>query len=217
MMRLNSTWKKRPGKQKKRAEDSARFSGPGLWPGLCVLGLLTGTGCGGRLRLTVSLGDADVAADGVFAELVDDQLFGNLGAAQIEEDRLVHVAILLFDFAVLGGHGDAVLRALFVDALEFDSQVANLLGLILAGDGEFHVVAFAKAAELINFVVIAGNERTHFTASHFQVFASGVEVGANADDLGVHILQVISGSLGGEFGVNAGIESAQLGGGIFNG
>src|SRR5713101_8139964 len=83
--------------------------------GCCVLGLLTGTGSAGWLRLTVSLGNADVAADGVFAKLVDDQLFRDLGAAQIEEDGLVHVAILLFDSAVLGGHGNAVLRALFVD------------------------------------------------------------------------------------------------------
>ena len=65
--------------------------------------------------------------------------------------------------------------------------------------------------------MIAGNERAHLAASHLEVFASGVEIGANAADFGIDVLQVVSGGFGGEFGVNASINRGQLGGGVLNG
>src|SRR6267143_5842494 len=97
---------------------------------------------GGRLR--IRLWDADVSADGVLARFVDDNLFGNVRARGVEEDGLVQGAILLFEALVFDGHGKAELVALFVDALQFDGDVANLLGLVLACDGELDIVAFAE-------------------------------------------------------------------------
>ena len=171
--------------------------------------LLSGTGSV-RRRLRIGLGHADVAADGVLANLVDHEFFRNFGSAEVEEDRLVHGAILLFQAAVFGGHGNAKLPALLINALEFDGQVADLLWLVLAGDREFDVVAFAKASQLIDFIVVARDQSAHFAARHFQVFAGGVKVGANADDLGVHVLHIIRGSFRRQLGMNAGVERRQL-------
>src|SRR6266852_461900 len=98
-------------------------------------------GAGGRLR--IRLWNADVSADGVLTHLVDDDFLGNMRAGSIEEDRLVHGTVLLFEALVLDGHGGAELVVLFVYALEFDGDIAHLLGLVLADDGEFNVVAFA--------------------------------------------------------------------------
>src|SRR6266700_2132254 len=106
---------------------------------------------------------------------------------------MVSLPILLMTSSsgIFGGHGNAVLSALLVDALQFYGQVADLLGLVLSGDGEFDVVAFTETAELIDFIVIARNEGAHFAASHLEIFAGSVEVGTNAADFGVHILQII--------------------------
>src|SRR6516165_3978916 len=88
--------------------------------------LLSGTGSRG-LRLAVCLRNANVAADGVLADLIDHELFGDLGTAQVEEDGLVNRAILLFKTAILRGHGHTELTPLLVCILELDGQVADLL------------------------------------------------------------------------------------------
>ena len=65
--------------------------------------------------------------------------------------------------------------------------------------------------------MVACNEGAHFAASHLEIFAGRVEVGTNAADFGVHILQIIGASLGGEFRVDAGVEGTQLGCSFLNG
>src|SRR5438552_15331981 len=93
--------------------------------------LVARLGGGLRIRLRSRLRNADVSADGILAYLVDDDLFGNVRARDVEENRFVHGAVLLFETFVFDGHGDAKLIALFVDALELDGNVAHLLCLVL--------------------------------------------------------------------------------------
>src|SRR5882724_9396786 len=168
-----------------------------------------------RGRSRIRLGNADVAADGVLANFVDDKFLRNLGAVQVEEDRLVHGAVLLLEQAVFRGQIDAVLPLLFVHGLEFDGDVANLLRLVLAGDGELDVIAFAEAAELVNFIVVARDEGAHLAGSHLEVFTCGIEVRANDADLGVNILQVVGSGLGGKLGVDGSVQRGDLGSGVF--
>ena len=83
---------------------------PGAMPGW-LISLLSGTGSAGRRA--IRLRDADIAADGVLADLVDDQFFGDLGTAQVEEDRLIHRPIFL-DQAGLGIRDMALCRGEFL-------------------------------------------------------------------------------------------------------
>ena len=66
--------------------------------------LVAGSGGGGG-RLRVRLRDADVSADLVLANLVDDYFFRNMGARDVEENRLVEGAVLFLKALVLYGHG----------------------------------------------------------------------------------------------------------------
>src|SRR5882757_4748718 len=180
--------------------DGVRRLAPGFCPGNLAARL-----CGRRSRLGIRLRDAEVAADRVLANLVDHDFFGNVRTREVEEDWLVHGAILLFEALVFDGYSSAELVALLVHAPEFDGDIPNLLRLAPAGDGEFNVVPFAEAAELVNFVMVAGDERTHLAARHLQVFAGRIQVRLDADNLGVHGFHVIAGSLGSEFRVNRGV------------
>src|SRR5260370_439998 len=172
-----------------------------LTPGFCLANLAARL-CGRRSRLRIRLRDAEVAADRVLANLVDDDFLGDVRAREVEEDWLVHGAILLFKSLVFDGHGGAELVALFVHATQFHSDIPNLLRLAPAGDGEFNVVPFAEAAELVDFVMVAGDERTHLAARHLQFFAGRILVRLYANNLAVHGFHVIAGGLGSEFGVN---------------
>ncbi len=58
--------------------------------------------------------------------------------------------------------------------------------------------------------MVARDERAHLAASHFQVFASGIEIGLDTHNLGVHDLDVIAGGLGSEFRVYRSIQRGQL-------
>src|SRR6267154_3956632 len=175
-----------------------------LTPGFC-LGNLAARLCGRRSRLRIRLRDAEVAADRVLAKLVDYDFFVNVRTREVEEDWFVHGAILLFEALVCDGYGGAELVTLFVHATQFHSDIPNLLRLAPAGDGEFNVVPFVEAAELVNFVMVAGDERTRLAARHLQVFAGRIQVRLDADNLGVHGFHVIAGSLGSEFRVNRGV------------
>src|SRR5580704_1989442 len=97
----------------------------------CCFRLLSGSG-GGAGRLRIRFGNADVSADLILANLVDYDLFRNMCAGDIEEDGLVQSAVLLLEALVFDGHREINLILLFVDALELDSDIADLLGLILA-------------------------------------------------------------------------------------
>src|SRR5436309_13405163 len=165
-------------------------------------------GCSGGMR--ISIRDAQIATDRVLAYLVDNDLFWNVRSREVEEDRLVHGAILLFELPVFDRHGGVELAALFVDTLQFDGNIAYLLRLVPADDGEFHVIPFTEAAELVNFIMVARDERAHLAASHFQVFPVRCQVCLDADNLGVHGLDIIAGSLGSEFRVDRSIQSCQL-------
>src|SRR5229473_3332106 len=105
--------------------------------------------------LRIRLGNADVAADLVLAHFVDDQFLGEARAGSVEENRLVKGAILLLEALVFHGHEDAILIALLIDAPQLNRHIADLLGLVFAGYGKLNVVALAKPAELVDFVMVA--------------------------------------------------------------
>src|SRR5260370_20281943 len=52
---------------------------------------------GGSSRLRIRLRDTEISAYGVLANLVDDDFLGNMSAREVEEDRLVHGAVLLLE------------------------------------------------------------------------------------------------------------------------
>jgi hypothetical protein len=83
--------------------------------GSCSCLLSGGGGSAGGLR--VRLGNADVAADLVFANLVDDHFFRNMRPGDVEENGLVQSAVFLLEALVFDGHGDIHLILLLVDAL----------------------------------------------------------------------------------------------------
>src|SRR6266446_7129135 len=204
---------------RKRKEAGRTLCPPQTSPGQLSQGqfpnryLAAGLGAGGG-HLRIGLRDADVSADGVLPYLVDDEFFGNVRAGEVEEDGLVHGTVLLLEELVFNGYGRIELVVLLVDTLQFNSDIAYLLRLVSAHEGEFNVVPFAEAAELVDFVVVAGDERAHLTASHFQVFAGSIEIGLNADYLGIYGLDIIAGGLGSEFGMYRGIQRGHLLGGL---
>src|SRR5258708_16925871 len=91
--------------------------------------------CGRRGRLRICLRDAEVAADRVPANLIDDDFLGNVRTREVEEDWLVHGAILLFKSLVFDGHGGAELVALFILVPPFDSDLSHLSRLSPAAAG----------------------------------------------------------------------------------
>src|ERR1700688_5195933 len=107
--------------------------------------LVAGSGCAG-VRLRIRLRNAHVSADLVLTHFVDDQLFGQPRAGNVEENRLVERAILLLEALVFHRHCDAVLIALLIHALQFHGHVPDLLRLVLAAYGELDVVALTQPA-----------------------------------------------------------------------
>ena len=68
-----------------------------------------------------------------------------------------------------------------------------MLRAALAAHGEFEIVALAHAAELVDFIMVPGDERAHLTARHLQAVVGCVEVGPNARDVAAqlgHIFRV---------------------------
>src|SRR5208282_977463 len=173
--------------------------------------LPAGTGSGGSHRVSVCLGDAQIAADLVLANLVDDEFLRLMSAAQVEEERLIDGAILVLGGLVLDGQDEVGAVLLLVGALEFDGDNTDLLGLILAGDGEFDVVALALAAEHVDLVMVTGNQGAQFAASHVEVINGLAQIGADLSNLGVDGLDVVGGRLGGEFLMDGSVKSGDLG------
>jgi len=132
-----------------------------------------------------------------------------VGAGEIEEDRLVHGAIFLFKRLVFDGHGGAELVALFVNALQFDGDVADLLGFVPADDGEFNIVTLAQPAELVNFVMVACDECAISLRAIFRS-AGGVEVGLTPTTLVSTTLTSSLVALVAELGMDRGIERGHL-------
>src|SRR6266705_1512875 len=161
-------------------------------------------------RSRVRLRDADVAADLVFANLVDDQFFGLMRAGGVEENRLIDSPVPLLIPLVFHGHGHAELVPLFIDGAKHDRYVGHLLRLVPAGDGEFHVVAFTQAAQRLDIFVVARNQGPELAARHLQVFTSGIEIRTDPANLGVHALDIIRAGFCREFTLHGCIKGGQL-------
>jgi len=73
-----------------------------------------------------------------------------------------------------------------------NGDIAHLLRLVPADDGEFNVVPFAERRIWSISSMVARDERPHFAASHLQIFTRGVQIGLHTDNLGVHGLDVVT-------------------------
>ena len=93
---------------------------------------------------------------------------------RVEEDRLIGGAVLLQDVHVVGIEHQAVLVVLDVRGLEREAQARDLLELVV-GERELEVIPLAELAKLFDLVMVAGNERAEFAASHAEVVARGFE------------------------------------------
>src|SRR5215469_11782734 len=114
--------------KEKAGRTSARLPDPGpSSPELFLCNLVTGGRASRCLR--IRLGNADVSADSVLADLVDDHLFGNTRACRVEEDRLIHGAVLLLEALVLHRHQHGEPVVLLIYTLELNGDVSNLLRL----------------------------------------------------------------------------------------
>src|SRR5947208_16267684 len=130
-----------------------RLSQPGF-----SLSLVARLCCGGASFL-IRLRNTDVSADCIFADLVDDDLFGNVRASHVEENRFIGSAVFLLEALVLNNHRQVELVPLRVHALQFDGHIRDLLGAVLAGDGELGVIALTQAPELVNFIMRSEERR----------------------------------------------------------
>src|SRR5260370_17256274 len=92
------------------------FCGTRLLPGGCG----AGRGCSRGLR------DAQITCGGSLGNLVDHQFQGRAVPASVEEDRLIHGAILLLEAVVVCQDVDGVTVLLGIVVLQFDSVAPNL-------------------------------------------------------------------------------------------
>src|SRR5712692_7756854 len=199
----------RPGKNSKRTARAVRLPPrPADAAGLELSALPAGVHR--RFGQRVRLRDAHVSADLVLANLVDHQLFRYASPRGVEENRLIEGAILLLEPLVLDNESYGVLAPLLVCRAEFDGNVAHLLRLAPPGNRELKIITLAETPELVDFVVVAGDERAHLAARHLQVFSSGVEIGAHASHLRIHGFHVIGGGFSGQLPMHRGIESREL-------
>src|SRR5258708_32485628 len=97
----------------------------------CETRLLPG-GCGAGRGCSRGLRDAQVTCGGSLGNLVDHQFQGRAVPASVEENRLVHGAILLLEAVVVCPDVDGVTVLLCVGVLQFDSDGANLCRAALA-------------------------------------------------------------------------------------
>src|SRR5690349_11076822 len=93
--------------------------------------LLTGSCCAGRGR-SRSLRDAQITSGGSLGDLVDHQFQGRAVPAGVEEDRLIHGAILLLEAVVVCQDVDGVTVLFGVGVLQFDADGADLCRAALA-------------------------------------------------------------------------------------
>src|SRR5260370_11332215 len=112
------------------------------------------------------LRNTQVARGSRLGDLVDHQLQSRARPAGIEEDRLVHRTILLFEAGVIRQDIDRVAVLLGVGGLHFDLNAPHLRPTALPLHTELEVIALAHAAELIDFIVVPRDERAHLAAGH---------------------------------------------------
>src|SRR5258708_11536155 len=113
---------------------------------LCGTRLLPGRRSARRGR-SRGLRCAQVARGGRLCDLVDHPLQSCACPAGVEEDRLIHRAILLLEAVVICQDVDGVAVLLGVGVLQFDLDCANFSGTALALHGELEVIALAHVAE----------------------------------------------------------------------
>src|ERR1700692_4850348 len=137
-----------------------------------------------RCRLSASgFGDADVAGYFILGNGVHNQLQGAAIGALVEEDRLVHRKILLFDARIIHNQGYVIAFLVGIGAAQLDHKASDLLRFVLAVDGELNVFALTEAAKLFHIFMVARNEGSQFAARHFQIGLCAIEVRTYAVNL----------------------------------
>ena len=115
------------------------------------------------------LGDAHVSDEFVFPDLVDHELQRHSRSPRVEVDGLIDCAVLLLETQVVyvERHGELIL--LNIRAAELDHEIADLRAIALPGERELEIIALAHPAELIDLVVIAGDQGAEFGAGHVEI------------------------------------------------
>ena len=85
-----------------------------------------------------------------------------------------------------------------------------MLRAALAANGEFEIVALTHPAELIDFIVIAGDQRAHFALRHLQAAVRRIEIGANACDVAAQLRHIFCVRFSGQLLIHVCAERRQL-------
>src|SRR5437867_11862112 len=131
----------------------------------------TGRGC-----RRGALWRAQIPGRAGLGDLVDHEFQRGAAAASVEEDGFVDRAILLLEAVVVSKDVQGVLVLLGVGVLQHELNGTDFGAAALALHGEFKIIALANVAKLIDFVVVAGNQRAHLAAGHLNAVFGGVKV-----------------------------------------
>jgi len=107
---------------------------------------------------------AQVAGNLVFANVIHSELHWRSGAVNKELDRLVDGAILLIEPRIVHIERNGVQALLRVHVLELDHEVADSLTLVFLIDRELVIIALPHTAQLVDLIVILGDQRAKFSA-----------------------------------------------------
>ena len=144
---------------------------------------------GGNLGDT--LRGADVTFHLIGPYFIHNQFIGLLRSLDVEDNRLVHAPVLLFNLEVVNGHGDGKAIALQIGLLQIQAHVGNLSGLTFV-ECEFEVLTLTRLPQVFDVVMVPGNQRAQFTAGHTQVRRDGVDVLLGRVEIGLGQGNVLS-------------------------
>src|SRR6266852_2762008 len=164
----------------------------------CETRLLPG-GCRAGRGRSRGLRCAQIARGGSLGDLVNHQFQSRAVSASVEEDRLIHGAILLLEAVVVCQDVDGVTVLFGVSVLQLDADGANLCRTALALHGELEVIALAHAAELIDFIMVPRDERAHLAARHLDTVLGSVQITLYAGDVAIQPGNIVAAGFGGPF------------------
>src|SRR5205807_5130382 len=102
---------------------------------------------------------------------------------RIEVDGLIDRAVLLLETQVVYVERHGELLLLNISAAELDHEIADLRAIALAGERELDIIALAHPAELIDLIVVAGDQGSEFGAGHIEIVPSRRQVALHAIDI----------------------------------
>jgi len=161
---------------------------------------------GGARRLR----HAQVARRRCLRYFVDHEFQRRVASAGVEEDRFVNRAVLFLEALVVGKHVDGVLVLLGVRVFQLDHNRAHAFRAGFARDRELKIIALAHAAQLVDFIVVTGDQGAHLATSHLDTVFRGIQVSLHAVDVTVQLVDVIGVRLRSKLGVDRTLEAGQF-------